>query len=78
MKNMTISDLAKMIEKDWGEVSSHARPYLSAMNHLNDIKDAYCDNYGEKIVVYFLCNAVSWRGNLAMMIKKELNRRIQG
>ena len=76
MKEMTIVELARMIRKDWEQVSPRAEPYLVAMEQLVDIKDTYGTDKGRMIVAYFLCNAVNWRGDLAHNIKKELNRRI--
>lgn len=67
MKNLTIAELAELIEKDWGEVDPKAKIYLSAMKQVGGIKE----------VCYFLCSAITWRGDLARMVKRELNRRLQ-
>lgn len=72
MKDMTLAELSKMIAKDWNDISPRAELCLSAMQQLNGVKD----HSGKIIVINFLCSAVSWRGNLARMIKKELNRRL--
>lgn len=76
MKNFTISQLAAMVRKDWQPVDTRAEPYLSAMEHLNNISDVYMSDQGEHIVAYFLANALTWRGDLAKNVKKELNRRL--
>jgi len=76
MKDFTVSQLAGMIRKDWNNVSPHAEPYLAAMEQLNDVKDKYMMDSGEEIILRFLCNAISWRGDLAKNVKKELNRRV--
>jgi hypothetical protein len=73
MKEFTISQLVGMIKKDWGnEINSRAIEYLSAIEQLNESLTK--DN--EKLIIDFLCSAISWRGNLAAEIKKELNRRL--
>lgn len=76
MKQMTIKQIAAMIRKDWTKVDPHAEPYLKVMEQLTTIKDKYYADSGKMVVAYFLANAVSWRGDLARNIKKELNRRL--
>lgn len=67
-----ISDIAYEIRRTWPKVSPHAEPYLVAMFSLDKITDAYgCDD-GKSIVLYFLANATSWRGDDARRIKAEL------
>mgnify|MGYP001575301628 CR=1 FL=1 len=78
LENLTISEIVSLIRKDWKNVYFGAVPYLEAMNSLNiiDPKVAlYGLDSGESIVLYFLSNATSWRGEVARGIKKELNRR---
>lgn len=72
----TISQLAGVIRKDWGaKVNFAAKPYLDAMFSLENINDAYFQDSGKSVVLYFLCNAGSWRGETAKAVKKELNKR---
>jgi hypothetical protein len=72
---MSISELASHISKDWKNVNFAAKPYLEAMFSLNSINDNYFCDSGKSIVIYFLCNANSWRGEVAKTIKKELKNR---
>jgi hypothetical protein len=43
--------------------------------------DKITDNYGcdsaKSIIAYFLCNASSWRGDVAKRVKAELNKMIK-
>lgn len=70
-----LSELAWLIEKDWGGVGYGAKPYLDAMRTLTRIDQNYGLDSGKEIVLRFLCNAQSWRGPNARLIKAELNRR---
>ncbi|MFA5024114.1 MAG: hypothetical protein WC523_04120 [Patescibacteria group bacterium] len=76
LKSLSLSELAKMIRKDWTRIDSHALPFLEAMEQLKDIADNYKDSSGQMIIAYFLSTAVSWTGNLSVCIKKELKRRM--
>jgi hypothetical protein len=49
-----------------------AAPYLDAMSSLNSIDDMYLYDTAKSIVLYFLGNAQSWRGDDARRIKAEL------
>ena len=53
-------------------VNYAAKPYLSAMFELNKITDNYICDSGKSVVLYFLSNASSWRGETAKRIKAEL------
>jgi uncharacterized coiled-coil protein SlyX len=76
LRDKTLSELAKMIAKDWTEINIRAELCLATMNELDSIEDSYYEDSGESIILHFLCNAVSWRGGLSQMIKRELNRRL--
>ena len=66
-------EIAADIRKDWGaKVNFAAKPYLDAMASLNSVEDNYGWDSGKTIVLYFLGNASSWRGETAKTIKKEL------
>jgi hypothetical protein len=78
LKTLTISQIAKLIIKDWGVVNYAAKPYLQAMNELKTVNDKYGYDSGASIVRYFLSNAGSYRGEMARAIKKELNFRLKG
>lgn len=49
-----------------------AVPYLSAMGSLVGIDDRYGMEDARSIVLYFLSNATTWRGEDARRIKAEL------
>jgi len=49
-----------------------AKPYLNAMQDLDKITDTYCADSAKSIVLYFLSNAATWRGETARRIKAEL------
>ena len=74
MENVTrpLYEIAKEIKKDWTKINYAAKPYLDAMSDLNSITDNYGYDNGKSIVLYFLSNAGSWRGENAKRIKAEL------
>jgi hypothetical protein len=47
-------------------------PYLDAMRSLNSINDDYYSDSAKTIVIYFLSNATTWRGDTARQVKAEL------
>lgn len=49
-----------------------AKPYLDAMQELDGIDGMYYADTAKSVVLYFLANANTWRGNDARRIKKEL------
>jgi len=49
-----------------------AKPYLEAMGCLDTVGDMYGCDSGRDIVIYFLTNATTWRGEDARRIKAEL------
>lgn len=68
----TINQIASEIENSWTNVNYAARPYLDAMHTLTNINDNYMFDSGRSVVLYFLANANSWRGDKAKAIKAEL------
>ena len=72
-----LRDIANEILTDWKKVSYSAKPYLDAMRLMGSIRDNYGFDSGESIVIYFLANAGSWRGETAKRIKKELKEMIK-
>jgi hypothetical protein len=67
-----ISEIAMEIRKDWKKPYFGAVPYLQAMMCLNSINDLYGFDDAKTIVLYFLANAGTWRGDTAKKIKAEL------
>jgi hypothetical protein len=71
-----LSTIAREIESDWSAkgkgVNFAARPYLDAMKTLHSVADNYFHDSGVSVVLYFLSNAGSWRGDVARRVKAEL------
>jgi len=65
-------EIAAEIRKDWKNVNPAAAPYLEAMKSLNSINDTYILDTGYSVVMYFLSNAGTWKGEVAKRIKLEL------
>lgn len=66
-------EIANDIRKDWGsKMYFGAKPYIEAMECLNNINENYGFDSAKSIVLYFLANAGTWRGDKAREIKKEL------
>ena len=70
-------EIAREIRKTWTKVSPYAEPYLEAMQSLNSINDNYYFDSGKSIVLYFLSNANTWRGEDARRIKAELKEMLK-
>lgn len=79
LKGMKLYEIASAIRKDWkkqsktGKVYFGAEPYLDAMESLSSVNDSYGLDSGKSIVLYFLANATTWKGEVAREIKKYLN-----
>lgn len=71
--NRPIYVIASEVRSDWKKVSPYALPYLQAMATLGDIRERFYEDSGKSVVMYFLANAGSWRGEVARRVKKELN-----
>ena len=67
-----IYKIAQEIEANWDKVNYAARPYLSAMYDLRTINDSYFADDAKSVVLYFLSNASTWRGDVAKRVKAEL------
>lgn len=72
VQTRSLSAIAHEISKDWKNVYFGAKPYLQAMFALDKITDMYGADDAKSIVLYFLANASSWRGETAKRIKAEL------
>ena len=64
--------IAREVRKDWKNVYFGAVPYLDAMASLDSINDTYGWDSAKSIVLYFLSNASTWRGETAKRVKAEL------
>ena len=72
--NRPINVIANDIRHDWKKVNYAAVPYLQAMAEMNSIDEPYYEDSGKSVVLYFLSNATSWRGDKAREIKAELKK----
>lgn len=77
MRDMTISELARLIKQDWKRVYFGAVPYLQAMGTMTSINDTFGCDPGNSVIMYFLANAQTWRGATAKAVKAELKRRLK-
>lgn len=68
-----LQDIALEITNDWKKPYYGAIPYLEAMHSLHNIRSMYYHDSARSVVLYFLANANSWKGETARRIKKELN-----
>ena len=69
--------IAQDIRNTWSKVNYAAEPYLIAMETLKSIQENYYLDSAKSIVLYFLSNASSYRGEDARRIKKELKKMIK-
>jgi len=74
-----INRIAAEIKTLWGPgkpmgYKIFATPYLQAMLDLDNLGQCYGVDPAEDIVLYFLSNVNSWRGEDAKRIKAELNQ----
>jgi len=70
-------EIANEIRKDWKATSKNgiyfgAKPYLDAMECLTSISDRYGMDSAKSVVLYFLSNSSTWRGETAKRVKAEL------
>ena len=68
----SIRSIALDIRQDWVKVNFAAKPYLDAMLELNSINDKYYEDSAKSVILYFLSNASSFRGERAKVLKAEL------
>ena len=71
----TLSEIAKDILTAWKKPSPYAMPYLKAMLTINssDPNAAYYADSARSLVVYFLANASTFRGEEARRLKAEIH-----
>lgn len=69
--------IAADIAKAWPKMSVHARPYYEAMRSLDKITDNFYADSAKSVVLYFLSNAATWKGEDAKRIKAELKEMVK-
>ena len=67
-----IYEIAREIAKEWPKPYFGAVPYLRAMHDLTDAKSSFGYDDARSVVLYFLANANTWRGETARRCKAEL------
>jgi hypothetical protein len=72
-----INVIAREIRADWKKPYFGAVPYLEAMSSLSSIDDTYYCNSARDVVLYFLSNATTWKGETARRVKKELKEMLK-
>jgi hypothetical protein len=71
--NRQIYEIANEIISDWQNPSPHAIPYIRALKQLTDMNSQFGSESAASVILYFLSNASSWKGEVARRIKSELN-----
>jgi hypothetical protein len=69
-----LSVIAREVYQDWKKVNYAAKPYLDAMAQLHSIDDDYMYDSARSVVLYFLSNARTWKGEVAKRVKAELKK----
>lgn len=70
----SLAAIASDIKKCWPNMFFGAVPYHRAMYSLSSIDDNYGHDSAKSVVLYFLSNASTWRGEDARRIKAELKK----
>ena len=73
----SISKLASIVRLDWDKVYFGAVPYLQTMRTLETKEDMYGLDSATSVVVYFLSNATTWKGEVAREVKKRLKQIVE-
>lgn len=74
----TLREIASEIRRDWKRPYFGAVPYLNAMATMESPRQYYGYDSGESVVLYFLANASTWRGEVARRVKAELKAMVKG
>ena len=69
---VTVSEIAHAIAKDWQNISPYAKDYLNAMKEIRSVNDNYYADSAHSVILYFLANAGSYRGENARTYKALL------
>lgn len=72
---LNLAQLAALCKADWKKPYFGAVPYLSALSQINSIDDRFLAEDAYSIVLYFISNASTWRGEIAKAVKAELKKR---
>ena len=69
---VTVSEIAHAIAKDWQNISPYAVDYLNAMKDIHSVKESYYAESAHSVILYFLANAGTYRGENARTYKALL------
>ena len=69
---VSVSEIAHAIAKDWQNISPYAKDYLNAMKDIRSVNDNYYADSAHSVILYFLANAGSYRGENARTYKALL------
>lgn len=72
-----IYQIATEIRADWKKPYFGAVPYLDAMLSLETVHDNFYNDSAKSVVLYFLSNASTWRGETAKRVKAELKAMVK-
>ena len=70
-------EIAKDISEHWKPIHEYAQQHVAAFAELDSINDIFITESGKDIILGFLCNAGTWRGEHARRIKTELKEMIK-
>jgi hypothetical protein len=76
-ERVTVSEIAHAIAKDWTNVSPYAADYLNAMKEIRSVEDNYYADSAKSVIMYFLANAGSYRGDNARSYKALLKELVK-
>jgi len=76
-ERVTVSEIAHAIAKDWTNISPYAADYLNAMKEIRSVEDNYYADSAKSVILYFLANAGSYRGDNARSYKALLKAMVK-
>lgn len=76
MRTKTIRELMQIVKSDWQRPYFGAVPYIEALLQCETMDSRYLFETARDLVPYFLCNANTWRGEIAKEVKAELKQRL--
>jgi hypothetical protein len=72
-----LNEIAGEIRRDWKKVYFGAVPYLEALECMESPQGNFGCDSGREIIMYFLSNATTWKGETARRIKAELKEALK-
>jgi hypothetical protein len=76
-ERVSVSEIAHAIAKDWTNVSPYAKDYLEAMKSISSVEENYYADSAKSVILYFLANASTYRGENARSYKALLKEMIK-